>query len=99
MERIDLKPLLDEIVISHDYQRPKEDPEFWHQLHKEHPFDPARTLLIDDTESVLAAAEGFGIRHLLTLLQPDSQGPLRDNLRYPMLHHFDELLPLDSPSG
>lgn len=99
MERIDFEPLLDEIVISHDYRRPKEDPLFWQQLQQEHPFDPKRTLLIDDTETVLASAKTFGIAHLLSLSQPDSKGPIRQNMSFPMIHHFDEILPLEPQHG
>jgi HAD superfamily hydrolase (TIGR01509 family) len=99
MDKIDFKPLLDEIVVSHDYQRPKEDPEFWQQLMREHPFDPDRTLLIDDTETVLNAAQAFGIGHLLSLSQPDSKGPIRDSMAFPMIHHFDEILPMDPQHG
>ena len=59
------------------------------------PFDPARTLFIDDTPNILEAAHRYGIRHLLTLLQPDSGSPARrrEELHYPGIHHFDELLP------
>jgi putative hydrolase of the HAD superfamily len=93
MEHIDLRPWLDEIIISHDFDAPKEDPAFWRRLHRKLGFDPQRTLFIDDTEAVLQAAQEFGIRHLLTLLQPDSQGPHREQLVFPAIHHFDEIMP------
>jgi putative hydrolase of the HAD superfamily len=93
MQHVDLRPWLDEIIISHDYDAPKEQLVFWHRLHQQLNFDPLRTLFIDDTEAVLIAAEEFGIRHLVTLLQPDSRAPQRDNLRFPAIHHFDEIMP------
>lgn len=83
----------DEIVVSHDYRVPKEQIEFWHRLHATHPFEPARTLLIDDNESVLDAARRYGIGHLLTLLQPDSKADRRLATRFPGIHHFDEIMP------
>lgn len=83
----------DAIVCSHDYGYPKEDQAFWRRLQQEHPFDPARTLFVDDSAPVLAAAERFGIRHLLTLLQPDSKLAPREVTQYPGFHHFDELVP------
>ena len=49
--------------------------------------------LIDDTESVLQAASDYGIAHLLTLLQPDSQQQKRIDTRFPGIHHFDEIMP------
>ncbi len=72
-----LAPLFDEIVVSHDFRAAKEHPEFWKQMRISHPFNPKKTLLIDDTASVLESARQFGIRYLLTLLQPDSQQPIR----------------------
>ena len=83
----------DRIVVSHDLQAPKEAPDFWPRLHRLHPFDPAKTLLIDDSEPVLEAAQGYGIRHLLTLLQPDSTLGKRPDTRFPGIHHFDEIMP------
>ncbi|MEH6606561.1 MAG: GMP/IMP nucleotidase [Pseudomonadales bacterium] len=95
MRQYDLRPLLDAIVVAHDYNAPKEQQAFWQQLHQEHHFDPERTLLIDDNETVLKAAEDFGIVHLVTLLEPDSKGGHRQNLCYPAIHHFDEIMPND----
>jgi putative hydrolase of the HAD superfamily len=83
----------DAIVVSHDFKVPKEDIAFWHRLHATHPFDPQRTLLIDDTEPVLDAANRYGIHHLLTLLQPDSKSGKRLDTRFPGIHHFDEIMP------
>jgi 5'-nucleotidase len=83
----------DALISSHDYGCPKEDQAFWQRLQREHPFDPARTLFIDDSAPVLAAAERFGIRYLLTLLQPDSRLAPREITQYPGFHHFDELVP------
>lgn len=93
LERVVLEPWLDRMVISHDLGAAKESALFWERLQKAHPFDPARTLLIDDTEAVLAAAADFGIRYLLTLSQPDSSRAPRDDLRFPQIHHFDEIMP------
>ena len=90
---MDLTPWFHRVVVSHDLQVPKEAPEFWQRLQALHPFDAARTLLIDDTESVLDSARQYGIAHLLTLLQPDSRRQLRIDTRFPGIHHFDEIMP------
>lgn len=84
---------LDADVSCHDYGAPKESPRFWEALMAEHPFDPARTLLIDDNHQVLTAAAEYGIRHLLTVSQPDSGRPHREGLGYPAFNDFRELLP------
>jgi len=83
----------DDIVVSHDFRAAKEELSFWKQLHTSHPFDRERTLLIDDTEMVLESAQNFGIAHLLTLLQPDSQQAKRSAGKFRGIHHFDEIMP------
>lgn len=97
MGEVDITGWFDRIVVSHDLEAPKEDPRFWERLQTLHPFDPAHTLFIDDTESVLDAAQRFGIAHLLTLLQPDSSRQLRTDTRFPGIHHFDEIMPTALP--
>jgi HAD superfamily hydrolase (TIGR01509 family) len=82
-------------VSCHDFGRPKESVDFWRRLMARHPFDPARTLFIDDNDSVLNAARDFGIQHLFTITQPDSGRPRRVGLSYPALNDFADLLPAD----
>jgi len=83
---------LDLVLSSHEFQRPKEDQEFWQALQQKLDFDPARTLFIDDTVRILESARQFGIAHLLCIHQPDSQQP-RTIDGYPAIHHFDEIMP------
>ena len=49
----------------------------------ERPFDPERTLFVDDSEYVLEAAEAYAVTNLMTLKQPDSSVPPRQSTRYP----------------
>jgi len=93
MDKVDITGCFDRVVVSHDLEAPKEQQDFWHRLQELHPFDPSRTLLVDDTEDVLASANRYGISHLLTLLQPDSQRQKRIDTRFPGIHHFDEIMP------
>lgn len=95
MARTGIQNLFDELVVSHDFRAPKEQREFWHQLRIAHPFNPDTTLLIDDTASVLKSAEQYGIKHLLTLLQPDSRQAQRQHTEFPGILHFDEIMPID----
>jgi putative hydrolase of the HAD superfamily len=94
MDHVDITHWFDRIVVSHDLHAPKEDRSFWTRLQAVHPFDPTRTLLIDDTENVLDSARDYGIAHLLTLLQPDSRRQKRIDTRFPGIHHFDEIMPV-----
>lgn len=93
LERTNLGALLDDVISSHAFRQPKEQPAFWTQLQARHPFNPKHTLLIDDSEAVLEAAEAHGIRHLRTVLQPDSSRPPRHGLRFPALRRLREAAP------
>lgn len=84
---------LDRLITTHDYGVPKEDPAFWAQLQAAEPFDPERTLLIDDSLPVLASARGYGIGHLVTILSPDSSAPHRTADDFPGIHDFHEIMP------
>jgi len=72
MERTALADRFDGIVTSHEIGTPKEDPAFWEGLGKVVPFHPARTLLGEDTEAVLASASGYGIRYLVFVANSSS---------------------------
>lgn len=72
-----IEPYFDALISSHQYGAAKESQVFWQSLQQQHPFDPARTLLLDDSLSVLASACDFGIAHLCSILQPDSTLPAR----------------------
>src|SRR5690606_20234296 len=67
MERTGLDKLVDRVISSHDYREPKESAGFWDHLHRDEAFDPARTLLIDDSQAVLESAARWGIGWLLTI--------------------------------
>ena len=83
---------LDVVVSCHDYGAPKESPRFWQALMNQHPFDPARALLIDDNAAVLDAAHRFGVAHVLTIAQPDSMKPARTDLKHQAVNDFRDLM-------
>ena len=91
VERLPIARWFDKMISSHDYGAPKETPAFWNALMGERPFNPERTLFMDDSEYVLDSAKAFGIADLITLRQPDSTVPLRAVTRFPAIHHFDEI--------
>ena len=88
----DIVSRLDAAISCHDYGAPKETQEFWQRLMQNHPFERERTLLIDDNDNVLNSANRFGIRHLLTISQPDSARPPKTGSPYPALEDFADLL-------
>lgn len=91
MEHTPLGHWLDRIVSSHDLGAPKESPIFWQKLQVQHSFEKTRTLFVDDTLSILQAAQSFGVAHLLCVLQPDSSLPPRTVTTFPAVVDFDEL--------
>ena len=91
-KRVPLGQWFDTMISSHDYGAPKETSTFWNALMEQRPFDPARTLFVDDSEYVLDSAQEFGVAHLVTLRQPDSTLPVREQTRFPAIHHFEEIL-------
>jgi len=86
--------LVDAVESAHDYRIPKEEQGFWARLGERFPFDPARTLLVDDNMDALAAAERFGIAHLLAVRHPDSSSDPLTGLPYPAVGEFSALHPI-----
>ncbi len=84
---------LDHTFSSHDFQTPKESADFWIQLEAALPFNPSRSVLIDDNASVLSAAGRHGVSQLITVSQPDSARPPRRELAHAAFNGFDEIMP------
>lgn len=83
---------VDEVVSSHGYGAPKESSEFWARFAADKPFDPARTLFVEDSLTVLAAARTFGLRHLVAIRRPDSRQAARAIAGYPSVDGIVDLL-------
>lgn len=92
-----LEAYLDAIVSSADLGVPKEEQAFWFALQEIEPFDPLRTLFVDDNPSVLESAREFGIRHLLGIKQPDSTRPEKELEEFIVLDRFASILPQNLP--
>lgn len=86
---------LDAMISSHELGLAKEEPRFWASLQERENFTPERSLLIDDSLSVLASAQTYGIAHLLAVRRPDTRQPPRpDSAVFPMLESFLDIMPL-----
>ncbi len=88
MERVELMTYFQRLISSHDFGYPKEAQAFWHALQAEVPFDPARTLFIDDSLNILRAARDFGVASLLAVRQPDSRGAPRDTEEFDAVENY-----------
>ncbi len=94
MRRTGLDAHFDAIHSSHRYGLPKEHPAFWAALRVEEPFEPGRTLLVDDSLPVLRSAQGYGIGHLLAVYQPDTRLPAKDVGEFSAIRRFAEIMPV-----
>ena len=94
MDRTGLSVHFDAMHTSHAYGLAKEDPAFWAALGAAEPFDPGRTLLVDDSLPVLRSAREYGIAHLLAVLRPDTRLPDKDVAEFAAIRRFGDVLPI-----
>ncbi|MCI0749051.1 MAG: GMP/IMP nucleotidase [Nevskiales bacterium] len=94
LEQTGLGPWFDRVVCSHDFDAPKEDVDFWARLQAQHPFNPARTLLVDDSLPVLQAARDHGVDQLVAIRRPDSTAPAQTVAGLPSVDVLADLLPV-----
>jgi putative hydrolase of the HAD superfamily len=84
----------DNIIISHDIGLAKENPGFWERVQAVEPFDPNKTLFVDDSLPVLRNAVRYQIHFLVAIACPSSQRPAREIDEFVTICHFSELIPL-----
>lgn len=92
MSRTRLGGHFDALVCAHDFGLPKEQAGFWARLHERHPFDPARTLLVDDSLPVLRSARSYGIAWLLAVHRPDTRKPPKDVEEFEGIQSFRDIM-------
>ena len=93
LEPVELAPYFDRLISSHDYGFPKEDQQFWFALQQDFPFEPARSLFIDDSLPILRSARRYGVAHLLAVRQPDSRGQAKDTEEFAAVEDYRQLVP------
>lgn len=99
LNRTDIGPLFDRIVCADEVGMAKEDFRFWHRLEQLLAYDRTRTLLADDTEKVLRAAEQYGMGALIFVARSSSRKAPLFSRRYPSIEYFSELIPPPEPDG
>jgi len=92
-EHVPLAAYFDASHSSHRFEVPKEHPEFWARFSAREPFDPSRTLFVDDSIPVLEAARRFGIGWLRAVRRPDTGRPPNEITDYVAIDGVAELLP------
>ncbi|ADW16754.1 HAD-superfamily hydrolase, subfamily IA, variant 1 [Desulfobulbus propionicus DSM 2032] len=93
LQKTAIGPWFDRIVCAAEVGLAKEDPQFWQRLEEMLQFDKRRTLLVDDTEKVLFAAQSHGLGFLLFVARPSSRQRVQYSCNFPSIVYFKELLP------
>ncbi|MBW8191267.1 GMP/IMP nucleotidase [Neiella marina] len=92
IEHTRLDEHIDVLLSSHQYGAPKEQQRLWQDVVADQQIDPASTLFVDDSLSVLRSAKRFGIGHLLAVTNPDSRQPNRIIEEFESVSDFTTLL-------
>ena len=83
---------LDASYSTHAFAAPKADPLCWPRLRAREPFEPARTLIVDDSLAALTRAREFGIAWLRAVRCPDSRHPPQGTGDFLAIDRVDELI-------
>ena len=98
LEKTALGAWFDRVVCAEEIGLAKEEAGFWPRLEQLLHFDKGRTLLVDDTEKVLAVAAEYGLAHLLFVARPSSRQRVSYSRSFPSIEYFKELLPRQESS-
>ena len=93
MKKTGLVEFFDAIVSAHDFGYPKEQQSFWQAFYRLEQFDKAKTVMVDDSLSVLKAADTFGIKYIVAITMPDSGEPPRIVHEFTAIESLGELKP------
>lgn len=93
MKKTLLGPYFDGVISAHQVGLPKEDDRFWGKLQSFIPYDPARTMLGEDSETNLATAERFNIAYLVYVSRYSSVILPEPSQRFASIHYFSQLIP------
>jgi putative hydrolase of the HAD superfamily len=93
MKKTLLGPYFTGIISAHQVGLPKEDNLFWHELQRFITFDPARTMLAEDSETNLGTARHYGIRHLVYISRYSSAIQPLPSKSFMSIDYFSRLIP------
>ena len=92
VEHTHLDSHIDKLISTHQFGVTKESQLLWQKLQADIHFNCQHTLFVDDSLSILQAAQDFGIKHLLAVSNPDSQRPHIDTKNYAAVSDYGLLL-------
>jgi HAD superfamily hydrolase (TIGR01509 family) len=93
MDATRISHYFDGAICAHQVGLPKEDDRFWQELQRFIPFDPARSMLGEDSEANLRTAARFGIRYLVYVGRYSSLIEPRKSEHYASIEFFSSLVP------
>ena len=83
----------EQLISSHTLMLAKENPGFWKRLQAFIPYNPNRTILIDDSLPVLRQAKIEHLKYLWGIKTPDSQGKGQISCEFPLIDDFKQCFP------
>ncbi|QEM68147.1 GMP/IMP nucleotidase [Geobacter sp. FeAm09] len=83
----------DGIISAHEVGLPKEDDRFWEELQRVVRYDPARTMLGEDSEINLATAQRYGIRYPVYISRFSSTIQPKPSAAFASIEYFSALIP------
>jgi putative hydrolase of the HAD superfamily len=92
LRKTQLGSYFDSIICSQDIGLPKEEAKFWKRLEPLLGFNRNRTLLADDNENVLQAAENYGIKFLIYVARPSSRADIFYSEKFSSIVYFNDLI-------
>jgi putative hydrolase of the HAD superfamily len=97
-EHVGVTGYFDAAFSSHTFGVPKETARFWEAVRTVEPFDPRRSLFVDDSPAVLRAAREAGIRWIYGIRLPDSSGGAREHAEAPLVDSVGDLIAESTPA-
>ena len=89
---VQIEEYFDKVITSHEIGLAKEENGFWEALAKYESFEKNNSLFVDDNLDVLDNANQYGIKHLFTISQPDSQKPHINRSNYIAIEDYQQLI-------
>lgn len=83
----------DTMISAHDVGTPKEDIRIWSEIQNIHPYNPARTMLIDDNIKALQTAQQYGIAIPMCATYVSPKLSKIDPQGFPAFHNYSEIMP------
>jgi 5'-nucleotidase len=94
LKKTRLGPYFSSIISAHELGLPKENAAFWQRLQQRIPFDPARTMLAEDSETNLSTAADYGIAYLIFISRSSSAQPPAASASFTSVNFFSQLIPM-----